>query len=79
MKMARIRATEDHPISIKLEKLFDFMVSLGLEIRIDRYGNCIVNDIVVDNIEWELCYMEGDSVFCFPPAMEYKLIREREE
>lgn len=76
----KLRLKDNHPTSIKVQKLYDFCEELGISIRFDD-GVVIIRDRDRDvNLPSVLLQdLEFGRVYSFPPTFEYKLIYNNPE
>lgn len=73
----RIRAGEKHPTVVKLEKLFDFMDELGIDLS-SYYGIFVIDCDRPQDKEWEIRDIVNSKVLTDLPcnAGEYKITRD---
>ncbi len=69
------RLKENHPTSIKLEKLFSLAEELGISITCNRLGQYIVCDNEWPGVDLYIKDIDNnDSVTILPPDFEYKVV-----
>jgi hypothetical protein len=78
--MPRVRANDNHPLHKKLEKIWDLMEELGVYFNLP-YSNVMNVEVSCGKEIWKLVDLEdgGISISNFPPAFEYKLVREKSD
>lgn len=76
MKMKTFQIKEKHPLSIKLNSLWEFMENLRIKIEISQYGVFVTDDSLKDVDDQLILYELKDldsknTISLIPPVFEY--------
>lgn len=71
--MSVMRLKDEHPVSQKLQKIFDLMVELGIRIEVTSYDTFILHEDQRYNLESNTYPMNH-----IPPCTEYKVTYEKD-